>query len=155
MVAVNTLGITLAFGGIPSHLCPMMMVEEFANSPPRALGDFSCALRGADANVLASHACALADIACGIEWVKRGKIACTFPNTLGRRSSALGRSFADISGTPANVSARAGWMGMSLGGRLGCTGGLGRGLGLAVLTRSVLGPDGKCESKEQDDWSLK
>jgi len=86
----------------------MVMVEQFANSPPGSLGDFACALDSADADVLAGHCCALADIAGSIEWVKRDKVARTLPNPLGRRSTALGRSFADVSGAPADVSTGAG-----------------------------------------------
>lgn len=140
----------------------MMMVEQFANSPPRALGDFACALDSADADVLAGHGCTLANIARGVKRVKRDKVARTFPNALGRRSSALGRSFADVSSAPANVATGAGWMGLPLARslrirRLRCVRRLRRGLGLAVLSGTVLSggvpaPGGKCESKEQDGW---
>ena len=86
----------------------MVMVEQFANSPPSALRDFACALDGADADVLAGHGRTLADIASGVERMKRDKIARTLPNPLGRRPSALGRPFADVSGAPADVSTGAG-----------------------------------------------
>ena len=48
----------------------MVMVEYFANSPACALGNFACALGGADADVLASHGSAFADVASRVEWVK-------------------------------------------------------------------------------------
>ena len=123
------------------------MVEYLANSPPCALGDFARALHSADADVLAGHGCALADIARSIERVKRDKIARTLPNPLGRRPSALGGSFADVSCTPAEIATGAGLPGLSVSGSLRCPSSLRWGLGLAVLTRSVLPPEGKCESK--------
>jgi len=134
----------------------MVMVEDFANSLPCSLGDFACSLNSADADVLAGHACTLADIAGGIKRMKRDKIARTFPNTLGRRTSALCRSFADVSRTPADVSTRAGLTGLPLArslriGRQRCAGGLCRWLGLAVLTRGVLAPDCKCDSKKHEE----
>jgi hypothetical protein len=130
----------------------MVMVEYSANSPPCALGDFACALDGPDADVLAGDGSSFGDIASGVEWVKCDKVACTFPNTLRRRSSALGSSLADVSGAPTDVSTRAGLMGLPVGGRLRCPGRLRRGLGLAVLTGDGLATDGKCESKEHDGW---
>ena len=146
---------TLPFGRIRPRLGLMVMVEQFANSPPCSLGDFACALHSANADVLAGHGCPLADIAGGIERVKRDQVACTLPNTLGRRSSALGCSFTDVSSTPADVATGAGWMGLPLArslriGRLRCAGRLRRGLGLAVLARGVQAPDSKCESKRHD-----
>jgi hypothetical protein len=129
----------------------MAMVEYFANSPTCALGDFACAFGGADADVLASRGSAFADIARGVEWVKCDKVARTFPNTLGRRSSALGGSFADVSGASADVATGAALMGL-LGGRLRFVGMLRRRLGLAVLPASVLAADSKCECEDHDDW---
>jgi hypothetical protein len=130
----------------------MVMVEYFANSPTCALGDFACALGGADTDVLASDGSAFGDIASGVEWVECDKVARTFPDTLGRRSSALGGSFADVSGAPTDVATGAAMLGLLLGGRLRCVGMLRRGLGLAALTRGVLAADGKCESEERDYW---
>jgi hypothetical protein len=140
----------------------MVMVEQFANSPPSALRDFACALDGADADVLAGHGRTLADIASGVERMKRDKIARTLPNPLGRRPSALGRPFADVSSAPADVSARAALLGLPFArslriGRLRCAGRLRRGLGLAVLGGNVLSggvpaPDCKCESKKHEEW---
>jgi hypothetical protein len=59
----------------------MVMVEYFANSPTCALGDFACALGGADTDVLASDGSAFGDIASGVEWVECDKVARTFPDT--------------------------------------------------------------------------
>jgi hypothetical protein len=70
--------------------------------------------------------------------VKRDKVTRTLPDTLGRRSSALGGSFADVSGAPADIATGAALMG------LGCAGSLRRGLSLAVLTAGVPVADGKC-----------
>jgi len=120
------------------------MVQYFANSPTCPLGDFACALGGADADVLAGDSSAFSDIASGVEWVKCDKVARTFPNALGRRSSALGGSFADVSGAPTDVPTWAALMGLPLGGRLRCVGMLRRGLGLAGLTGGVLAADSKC-----------
>ena len=129
----------------------MVMVEYFANSPTCALGDFACALGGANADVLTGDSRTLADIASGIDRVKGDKIARTFPDALGRRSSALGGSFADISGALTDVGTRAALMGLPLGGRLGRVSMLRRALGLAALTGCVLAADGKRESEERDE----
>jgi hypothetical protein len=130
----------------------MVMVEYFANSPNCALGDFACALGSADADVLASHGSAFADIASGVEWVKCDKVTRTFPNALGRRPSAFGGSFANVSGAPADVAAGAALIGMLTGRRPRCVGSLRLGLGLVVLTAGVLAADGKCECEEPDEW---
>jgi hypothetical protein len=130
----------------------MVMVEYSANSPTCALGDFACALGSADADVLAGDGAAFADIASGVERVKCDKVARTFPNPLGHRSSALGGSFADVSGALTDVATWAALMGLPLGGRVRCVGLLWRRLGLAVLTGGVLAADGKCEYEERDEW---
>jgi hypothetical protein len=137
-----------------------MMVEYLADSPTCARGDFACALGSAHADVLAGDGSAFGDIASRVKWVECDKVARTFPNTLGRRSSALGGSFADVSCAPADVAPRASLMasfmaslmGLLLGGRLRCVGRLRRGLGLAVLTVGVLAADRKCECEECDGW---
>jgi hypothetical protein len=136
----------------------MVMMEQFANSPPCPLGDFACALHSPDVDVLASHGCTLADIAGGIERMKCDQVDRTLPNPLGRRSGTLCRSFADVSGAPADVSTGAGLLGLPLArslpgiSRLGCTGRLRRRLSLAVLTGGVQSPDRKCESEKHDRW---
>jgi hypothetical protein len=140
----------------------MVMVEYSANTPARSLGDFACALGGANADVLTCNDCTLADIASGVEWVKGDKVARTFANPLGRRSSALGGSFADVSRALTDVAAGAalavlrlggrrlgGWL---LGGGLRCVGRLRRGLGLAVLTGGILAAEDKHECEEPDGW---
>jgi hypothetical protein len=76
--------------------------------------------------------------------VKRDKVTRTLPDTLGRRSSALGGSFADVSGAPADIATGAALMG------LGCAGSLRRGLSLAVLTAGVPVADGKCECQKHN-----
>jgi hypothetical protein len=118
--ATRNLGVALVlwFGGSRGRLRFMVMVEYSANSPTCALGDFARALSGADADVLAGDGSAFGDIASSVEWVKCDKVARTLPNTLGRRSSALGGSFADVSGAPTDVAAGAALMGLLLGGRL-------------------------------------
>jgi hypothetical protein len=75
--------------------------------------------------------------------MKRYKVARTFPNALGRRSSALGGSFADVSGALANVATSATFMRLLRGGRLRCICGLRRELALAVLTQGILAADDK------------
>jgi hypothetical protein len=142
--------LVLWFGGSRGSPRLMVMVEYFANTPTSALGDFACSLGSANADVLAGDACTLADIASGIERVKGDKIARTFPNTLSRRSSALGGSFADVPGALADVASGAALLGLPLGGRLRCVGRLRRGLGLAVLAGSVLAANGKCECEERN-----
>jgi hypothetical protein len=140
------------FGRCGDSLRLMVMVEYFANPPASAPGDLACALGSADAHVLAGNRCAFADIAGGVDWVERDKVGRTFPDTLGRRSSALGGSFADVSGAPAYVATGAVLMGLLPGGRLRCVGRLLRWLGLAVLANRVLDADGKCECKQRDEW---
>ena len=126
----------------------MMMVEYFANSSTCALGDFACALRGADANVLARDGSAFAHIAGGVEWVERHKVASAFPYTLRRRSGPFGGSFADVSRATADVATGATLMGLLLGGCLRCCGRLWFGLRLAVLTGCVLAAEFKCKCDE-------
>jgi hypothetical protein len=96
----------------------MAVVKDFANTPACAFGDFDCALRGADAYVLDGDGCTLADSASGVERVKRDKVSCTFPDTLGRRSYALGGFFPDPLSAPTDVATRAALLGLPLGGRL-------------------------------------
>ena len=67
----------------------MVMVEDPANSPTCAFGNFAGSLGGANADVLAGDGCTLAYIAGGVERVERNQIACPFSDTLGRCSSAL------------------------------------------------------------------
>jgi hypothetical protein len=129
----------------------MVMVEYFANSPTCTLGNFACALGGADSDVLAGNGSAFADIASGVEWVKCDKIACTLPNTLGRRSGTLGGSFADVPGASTDVATWAALLRLVLGGRLRCIGMLRRGLSLAVLTAGVQAADGKRECEKRDE----
>jgi hypothetical protein len=126
----------------------MVMMEYFANTPACAPGDFACALRCADTDVLASVGSAFGDIAGGVGGVKSDQIARAFPNTLSRRSSTLRGSFADVSGASAHVATGAALMGMLLRGRLRCVGRLGLGLGLAVLTSGAQAAGGQCECQE-------
>jgi hypothetical protein len=139
----------------------VVMVKYFANPPTCPLGDFAGALSGADADVLAGNTCALADIASGVERVKGDQVGRAFANTFGRRPGALRGSFADVSGTPADVAAGAGLMGLLLGGRLRWggrllrAGRLLRGLGLVVLTSGVQAEDSKCECEKRDGWFWK
>jgi hypothetical protein len=147
-----SVALILWFGGSRGRLRLMVVVEYFANSPTCALCDFACALGGADAGVLAGDCAAFGDIASGVEWVKSDKVSRAFPDTLGRRSSALGGSFADVSSAPTDVATWAALMGLLLGGRLRCVSMLRRGWGLAVLTGGVLAADAKCEYKKRDEW---
>jgi hypothetical protein len=130
----------------------MVMVENFANTPACALRDLACAPGCADTDVLAGVGPAFADIASGLGRVKCDEVARTFPNTFGRRSSAFGGTFADVSGAPADVASRTALMGLLLSGRLRCVGRLRRGLGLGALTGGILAADSKCECQERDGW---
>jgi hypothetical protein len=96
----------------------MVMVEYFANTPTCAPGDFACALGGADADIFAGDGPALGDIASGVERVKCDKAGGALPDTLGRRSSAFGRSFADLSRASTDVARGAALMGLLLPGGL-------------------------------------
>jgi hypothetical protein len=121
------------------------MVEYSANSAACALRDLACAFGGSDADVLAGFGATFADIASGPGWVKGDKVAHTFPNTFGRRSSAFGGSFADVSGAPADVASGTALMGLRLSGRLRWVGRLRWGLGLGALTEGEPAADGQCE----------
>ena len=114
----------------------MVMVENLADSSTCALCDFACAFGGADADVLAGDRCTLADIACSVDRVEGDKVVRTFSDTLGGRSCTLGGSFADVSGTPAEIAIGATLMGL-LGGRPRRVGRLRRGLGLALTEGSL------------------
>ena len=88
------------------------MVEDFAYAATCALGDFSCALRGTDADVLAGDGCTFADIAgCGAG-VKGDEIACPFADALGCRAGPFGGTLADVAGSTANITAGAPGMGL-------------------------------------------
>jgi hypothetical protein len=101
----------------------MAMVEDFADAATCSLGDFACALRGTDADVLAGDGCAFADVAGGVDGVEGDKIAGTFADALGCGSGSFGRAFADIASSAADVMARAAglglWRGLDLSGGLG------------------------------------
>jgi len=138
--------------GIRGFLLVVVMVEDFADTPARALCDFACAPGGAHADILASGGSASADIAGGFGRVQGDQVARTFANAFGCRSSALCGSFADVSGAPAHVATGAGLMGLLLSGRLRCAGWLRRGLGLGVLATGVPAADGQRECEERDGW---
>jgi hypothetical protein len=74
--------LVLWFGGCRVHLLLKAMMEYLANTTACALGNFARALGHADADVLPGDGAAFGDIAGGIEWVKRDKVAHTFPNAL-------------------------------------------------------------------------
>jgi hypothetical protein len=131
----------------------MVVVEYSANTPACTLGDFACALGGANADVLAGDACTFAHVANGVNRVKGDKIARTFPNTLGGRSSALGSSFADVTGALADIATGAALLGLPLGGGRRCVARLRRWLGLAVLAGGVLAPEDKCKCEQRNKRS--
>jgi hypothetical protein len=143
------LALVLWFGAIRGGLRVVVMVENLADSPACALGDFASPLGCAYADVLAGDDPAFADIASGFDWMKGDKVACAFPNTLGCCSSTLGGPLADVSGTLAHVATGTALMGLLFGGGLRCVGRL-RWLGLAVLTLGDLAIDGRCEHQERD-----
>jgi hypothetical protein len=127
----------------------MVMMEDPANSPTCAFGNFACSLCGTNAHVLPGNGGTLADIAGGVDGVESNQVARTFADTLGRRSSAFCGSFADVSSTAANVSAGAALLGLRLGRRLGCVGGQRE---LSVLARSVLAAEDKGQGEKRDKW---
>jgi hypothetical protein len=116
----------------------MAMVEDFADAATCSLGDFACALRGADADVLAGDARAFADVACGVDGVEGDEIAGAFADALSCRSGSLGGALADVAGSAADVTAGAAGLGLRLGGSLGRGGWV-----LGVLGANVLGADGE------------
>ena len=90
-----------------------------------------------------------ADRGFGFRWVKRYKVARTLPHALGRRSSALGGSFADVSGAFTDVATGTGLIGLLSGGGLRCARGLLR-LRLAVLTEGALAGDGNSQYEDRE-----
>jgi hypothetical protein len=108
----------------------MVMVEDFADAATCALGDFACALGGADANIFSGDGCAFADVSSGVDGVEGDEIAGAFARALGCGSGSLGGTLADVAGSAADVTAGAAGLGWGLS--------LGRGLrwggcGLGVL----------------------
>jgi hypothetical protein len=93
----------------------MAVVEDFADAAACALGDFACALRRADADVLACFACAFADIFRGSGGVEGDEIAGAFADALGCLSSSFSGALADVAGSAADVTAGAAGLRRSLG----------------------------------------
>jgi hypothetical protein len=79
----------------------MAMVEDFADPATCSLGDFACALRGTNADVLSGDACAFADVAGGVDGVEGDEIAGAFADPLGCGSGSLGSALADVAGSAA------------------------------------------------------
>ena len=99
----------------------MAVVEDLADAATCTLGDFACALRGTNADVLAGDACAFADVFRGSDGVEGDEIAGAFANALACGTRSLGGTFADVAGSAADVTAGAArlGLGLSLGGSLG------------------------------------
>ena len=85
----------------------MVMVKELANTPPRALGDFSCSLGRAHAYILSRNRRAFSHIPGGVDGMQGDQIARAFSHSLGCRAGALSRPFADIARTAAHVASGA------------------------------------------------
>jgi hypothetical protein len=117
------------------------MVEYPADTPACSFGNFAGSLGSANAYVLTGDSCTFSNIAGGVERVQRNQIARTFPDTLGRRTSALGSPFANVSSTAAYVTAGAALLGLGL--RLRYFGGLLRRLGLSALAQGVRAAESK------------
>jgi hypothetical protein len=133
----------------------MVMMENLADTPARALGDFASAFGGANADVLAGRSSAFADIAGGLARMQCDEVARAFANALGGCSSALGGSFANVAGAPADVATGAALMARLPGGGLHSAGRLRRRLSLAVLTECVRAANGKYQRKQCDGGSWK
>ena len=148
--------LVLSIERIRRRLSLMMMVEYFADSTACALRDLACTLGSADSDVLAGDRRTLADVACGLDWVKSHKVSSTLPDTLGRRSGALCGPFADVSGASAHVATRAALIRLLLARRLRCVRRLGRSvgrsLGVVVLPARVLAAQAKSECEKHDKW---
>jgi hypothetical protein len=127
----------------------MAVVEDFADAAACALGDFACALRGADADVLARNACAFADVFRGSDGMEGDEIAGAFADALGCLSGSLGRALADVAGSTADVTAGAAGLGLGL--RLGGGLGLDRWV-LGVLGVNVLGAECERYGEEREGW---
>src|ERR1700733_9309827 len=107
--------LVLRVGWGRSCVLVMAVVEDFADAATCALGDFACALRGTDADVLAGDARAFADVACSVDGVEGDEIAGAFADALGCRSGSLGGALTDVAGSAADVTAGAARLGLSLG----------------------------------------
>ena len=116
----------------------MAVVEDFADAATCALGDFTCALGGTDADVLAGDACTFADIAGGVDGVESDEIAGAFADALGCLSGSFRGALAYVSGSAADVTAGAAGLGLGRGLRLSWGGGV-----LVVLGGDALGADGE------------
>jgi hypothetical protein len=90
----------------------MAMVEDFSDPATCSPGDFACALRGTDADVLAGDGCTFADVAGGVDGVEGDEIAGTFADALGCGSCSFGGAFADIAGSAADVTSGAAGFGL-------------------------------------------
>jgi hypothetical protein len=142
--ATSAPALVLSVGWGRGRVVVMAVVEDFADAATRPLGDLACALCGTDADVLASDACAFANVACGVHGVEGDEIAGAFADALGCLSGSLGGALADVAGSAADVTAGAAGLGLRRGLRLG--GGLGwGGGGLGVLGAKVLDADGESE----------
>jgi hypothetical protein len=117
----------------------MTVVEDLADAATCAFGDFACALGGTDAYVLSGDACALADVAGGVDGVEGHEVAGAFADALGCGSGSLGGVLADIAGSAAYVAAGATGLGLCLSGR-----------GLRVLGRDALGACGEGYGEQRD-----
>jgi hypothetical protein len=98
----------------------VVMVEYFADTPARTLGNFSCALGCADTDVLPGDHCAPANIRGSADGVKRGKVDRTFPYTFTRGFSTFGGALADVSPWPTSGPGEV-WCGAEVS--AGCGGG--------------------------------
>jgi hypothetical protein len=128
----------------------MAVVKDFADAATCALGDFVCALGGADADVLSGDGCSLADVPGGVDGVQGYEIASAFADALGCCPGSLGGALADVAGSAADITAGAAGLGLWRGLRLG--GGWG-GDGLGVLGRDGPGADGKSQGEKHDGWA--
>jgi hypothetical protein len=90
----------------------MAVVEDFADATTCALGDFACALRGTDADVLAGEARAFANVPGSVEGVEGDEVACAFADAFGRRSGSLGGALADVARSAADVTTGATGLGL-------------------------------------------
>ena len=68
----------------------MAVMEDLADAATCAFGDFACALGGTDAYVLSGDACALADVAGGVDGVVSDEILSSFLNCGPRNFSGWG-----------------------------------------------------------------
>jgi hypothetical protein len=121
-------------------------MEDVSNAAACTFGDFACALGSADTSILGTDADAFADVTGGVDGVECDEVDGSFAGAFGDIADGSACTFADVSGSAADVATgAAALIGGGLG--LGCLGlGLRSGgrCGLLLAVGGCAGED-ECE----------